>query len=433
MTTHLSRRSLLGLAGLGAGAVLLGACGDDDGGGSAAPDGPQTVNWWHIQNTEPMLPVWAAMAKEYQTAHPNVKIAIQPLENEAFKTKLTTATQAGSPPDLFQSWGGGVLQQQVDAGLVKDITDDVKPWVGTLLPAAMQPYTIEDRIYGVPFDIGMIGFWYNKELFAKAGVTAPPTTWAELLTVVSKVKGAGTVPIALAGKEKWPGHYYWAYLSMRIGGLEALQQAATDKNFDTPDFVAAGERLKELVDLQPFQKGFLGAEYGSPDGQAATMGNGRAAMELMGQWAPAVQASSSTSKKGLGDKLGFFTFPSVDGGKGKPTDAFGGGNGFAVGRNAPPATLDLLKTLLDVEHQRRSAATGAVLPTAKDAADSIKDETSKVVASTLASATGFQLYLDQAYPPAVGQQVNDSVAELIAGAKKADQVVKDITTVAKSQ
>ncbi|GIF45883.1 raffinose/stachyose/melibiose transport system substrate-binding protein [Asanoa ferruginea] len=433
MTAHLSRRSLLGLAGLGAGAVLLSACGDDDGGGSATADGPQTINWWHIQNTEPMLPVWAAMAKEYQTAHPNVKIAIQPLENEAFKTKLTTPTQAGSPPDLFQSWGGGVLQQQVDAGLVKDITDDVKPWVGTLLPAAMQPYTIEDRIYGIPFDIGMIGFWYNKDLFAKAGVTAAPTTWAELLTVVSKVKGSGTVPIALAGKEKWPGHYYWAYLAMRVGGLEALQRAATDKNFDTPEFVAAGERLKELVDLQPFQKGFLGAEYGSPDGQAATMGNGRAAMELMGQWAPSVQASSSTSKKGIGDKLGFFTFPAVDGGKGKPTDAFGGGNGFAVGRNAPPATLDLLKTLLDVDHQRRSAATGAVLPTAKDAADSIKDETSKVVASTLAGATGFQLYLDQAYPPAVGQQVNDSVAELIAGSKKADQVVKDITTVAKSQ
>ncbi|HTF08827.1 MAG TPA: extracellular solute-binding protein [Asanoa sp.] len=433
MTAHLSRRSLLGLAGLGAGAVLLGACGDDDGGGSAAPDGPQTINWWHIQNTEPMLPVWAAMAKEYETAHTNVKIAIQPLENEAFKTKLTTATQAGSPPDLFQSWGGGVLRQQVDAGLVKDITDDVQPWVGTLLPAAMQPYTIDGRIYGVPFDIGMVGFWYNKDLFEKAGVTAAPTTWAQLLEAVGKIKGAGTVPIALAGKEKWPGHYYWAYLAMRIGGLEALQRAAGDKNFDTPDFIAAGERLKELVDLQPFQKGFLGAEYGSPDGQAATMGNGGAAMELMGQWAPAVQGSSSTSKKGIGDKLGFFTFPTVDGGKGSAGDAFGGGNGFAVGRKAPPATLDLLKTLLDVDHQRRSAATGGVLPTAKDAADSIKDATSKVVASTLASATGFQLYLDQAYPPAVGQQVNDSVAELIAGAKKADQVVKDITTVAKSQ
>ncbi|WP_166387034.1 extracellular solute-binding protein [Catellatospora methionotrophica] len=430
MTAHLSRRTLLGIAGAGAGAYLLSACGSDE---PTNPDGPQTINWWHIQNTEPMLPVWAAMAKEYETAHPNVKVVIQPLENEAFKAKLTTATQAGSPPDLFQSWGGGVLKQQVDAGLVKDITADVQPWIGSLLPASVQPFTIDGKIYGVPFDVGMVGFWYNKDLFAKAGITDLPVSWAQLLTTVSAIKSKGIVPIALAGKEKWPGHFYWAYLAMRIGGLGALQQAAKDNNFDTPDFIAAGQRLKELVDLQPFQKGFLGAEYGSPDGQAATMGNGGAALELMGQWAPSVQASSSTSKKGLGDKLGYFAFPAVDGGKGTVAEAFGGGNGFVVGKDAPASTTDFLKVLLDAANQRKSAATGAVLPTVKDAADAIKDPNSKVVATSLASATGFQLYLDQAYPPAVGQQVNDSVAELVAGSKTPEQIVKDITKVAKSQ
>ncbi|NBE79973.1 extracellular solute-binding protein [Micromonospora rubida] len=430
MTAHLSRRTLLGLAGAGAGAYLLAGCGD---GKSDDPDAPQAVNWWHIQNTEPMLPVWAAMARDYQGAHPNVTVEIQPLENEAFKAKLTTATQAGSPPDLFQSWGGGVLKQQVDAGLVKDLTDDVRPWIGGLLPAAVQPFTIDGKIYGVPFDVGMVGFWYNKDLFASAGVAAAPTTWAGVLDAVRRLKAAGTVPIALAGKEKWPAHYYWAYLAMRIGGLGALQQAAKDHNFDTPDFVAAGDRLKELVDLQPFQKGFLGADYSSPDGQAATMGNGRAAMELMGQWAPSVQASSSTSKKGLGDKLGFFPFPAVDGGKGAASEAFGGGNGFVVGKDAPTATVDFLKALLTADNQRRAARTGAVLPTVRDATDAISDPNNKIVSETLASATGFQLYLDQAYPPAVGQQVNDSVAELIAGSKTPGQIVKDITTVAKSQ
>ncbi|MEV0326096.1 extracellular solute-binding protein [Micromonospora echinospora] len=430
MAAHLSRRTLFGLVGAGAGAYLLGACG---GGGSGDPDDPQTINWWHIQNTEPMLPVWAAMAKEYQSAHDGVTVKIQPLENEAFKAKLTTATQAGSPPDLFQSWGGGVLKQQVDAGLVKDLTDDVKPWIGSLLPLALEPYTIDGRIYGVPFDLGMVGFWYNKDHFAKAGITAAPTTWAQLLDAVTKLKAAGIVPVALAGKDKWPAHFYWAYLVMRIGGLGALQQAAKDKNFDTPDFVAAGQRFKELVDLQPFQKGFLGAEFGSPDGQAATMGNGGAAMELMGQWAPSVQASSSTSKKGIGDKLGFFPFPAVDGGKGTATEVFGGGNGFAVGKDAPASTVDFLKTLLSVDSQRKSAATGAVLPTVTEATSAITDVNNKAVAQTLASATGFQLYLDQAYPPAVGQQVNDSVAALVAGDKSAEQIVKDITAVAKSQ
>jgi raffinose/stachyose/melibiose transport system substrate-binding protein len=429
MTAHISRRTLLGLAGAGVGAYLLAGCGGDD----DKPGGPQTINWWHIQNTDPMLPVWAAIAKEYETAHSNVKIAIQPLENDAFKAKLTPAIQGGTPPDLFQSWGGGVLAQQAEAGLVKDLTDDIKPLVAGMLPAAMKPFTIDDKIYGVPFDIGMIGFWYNKDLFTRAGVTTPPTTWARLLSTVSRIKASGTVPVALAGKAKWPGHYYWAYLAMRIGGLDALQKAATDRNFNTPDFIAAGQRLKELVDLAPFQKGFLGADYGTPDGQAATMGNGGAAMELMGQWAPTVQASSSNSKKGLGDKVGFFKFPTVDGGKGAITEAFGGGNGFAVGKNAPASTVDFLKTLVNAANQRKAAATGAVLPAVKEAADGITDANQRIVAETLTAATGFQLYLDQAYPPAVGQQVNDSVAELIAGSKSPEQIVKDITAGAKSQ
>ena len=60
-------------------------------------------------------------------SHKNVKIKITVLENEAFKQKLTTNMQAGKPPDIFHSWGGGVLKEQADAGLVKDITKDSSP------------------------------------------------------------------------------------------------------------------------------------------------------------------------------------------------------------------------------------------------------------------------------------------------------------------
>jgi raffinose/stachyose/melibiose transport system substrate-binding protein len=430
MTAHISRRSLLSLAGAGAGALLLGACGDGDGGADAAP---QTIRWWHVQDAEPMLSVWADMARQYENTHTNVTIEVQPLEVEAFKTKLAAAVEATRPPDLFQSWGGGALRQQVEAGLVKDITGQVQEWIGQLLPASLQPYTVDDKIYGIPFDIGMVGFWYNRDHFAKAGIETPPATWAKLLEAVAKLKEVGIVPIALGGKDKWPGHYYWAYLAMRIGGIEALQRAAEDRNFNTPVFVEAGQRLRELVDMQPFQPGFLRAEYGSDNGQAATMGNEDAAMELMGQWAPSVQASSSTSKRGLGDRLAFFPFPGVEGGKGSATDAFGGGNGFVVGRDAPASTVDFLRTLLQAKNQRRAAQTGAVLPTNQAAAGGIKDLNNQVVAANLGIATGFQLYLDQAYPPAVGQQVNESVAALIAGSKGPEQIVKDITRVAKRQ
>ena len=429
MTTQmrLSRRSLLGMTAATAAGLALGGCGDD--GGSSGSG--KKIRWWHIANTDPMLSEWAKMAKAFEATHPGVTFEITPLENEAFKTKLTTVIQAGDPPDIFHTWGGGVLAQQAEAGMVKDLTESVGGWKDTLLPTALNAYTIDQKIYASAVDTGMVGFWYNKEHFEKAGVSAPPATWADYLEAVRKLKAAKITPIALAGKEKWPGHYYWAYLAMRVGGLEALQQAATDKNFNTPDFVAAGTRLAELVALQPFQTGYLAAGYSTADGQAATMGNGKAAMELMGQWAPVVERDNSAGKKGLGDKLGFFAFPAVDGGKGKITDAFGGGGGFAVGKDAPPEAVEFLKFIAQPDNARIQAKTAGVLSVVTAAEDAVTDPNLKQVSQTLASSTGFQLYLDQAYAPAVGQQVNDSVAELLAGKSSPEKVVEAVTAAAK--
>ncbi|HEX5201477.1 extracellular solute-binding protein [Paractinoplanes rhizophilus] len=431
MTSHvrLSRRSLLGLTAATAAGAVLGGCGDDDSGGKSGST--KKIRWWHIANTDPMLSAWAQMARQFEATHPGVKFEITPLENEAFKTKLTTVIQAGDPPDIFHTWGGGVLFQQADAGMVKDITADVGGWRDTLIPTALNAYTKDGKTYASAVDTGMVGFWYNKELFQRAGVSAPPATWAEYLDAVRKLKAAKITPIALAGKEKWPGHYYWAYLAMRVAGLDALQQAAVDKNFNTPDFIAAGDRLAELVALQPFQAGFLAAGYSSADGQAATVGNGKAAMELMGQWAPVVERDNSAGKKGLGAKLGFFPFPAVDGGKGKITDAFGGGGGFAVGKDAPPEAVEFLKFIAQPENARIEAKTAGVLPVVTAAQDAVTDPNLKLVGETMVNSTGFQLYLDQAYAPAVGQQVNDSVAELLAGKASPQKVVQDITTAAK--
>ncbi|MCX5560075.1 extracellular solute-binding protein [Streptomyces sp. NBC_00038] len=423
--TSLSRRGIL--AASAATGLALSGCGSSDGGSGS---GKTTVEWWNITTTEPAKKLWAERAREFEAAHPDVKIKIVTLENEAYKSKMTALTTSGKLPDIYHTWGGGVLKQQVDAGLVEDLTDKVSSWTKDFVPAALAAYEFEDRSYAVPFDIGMVGFWYNKALFKKAKIDSPPTTWSGYLDAVQALKDAGITPIALAGKEKWPGMYYWAYLSMRVAGLEAMQKAATEADFTGEGFVTAGQHLKDLVALEPFQKGFLGAAYSTPSGEAALMGNGKAAMELMGQWAPVVQGDAG---KGIGEDLGFFSFPAVEGGKGALTEVFGGGGGHAVRKGAPDAAVEFLKFFAEKEFAEKLVKDTGLIPVSKDARAALTDPNLTAVSDALNTATGFQLYLDQAYAPAVGQEINDSVAALIAGSKSPEQVTRSVTQVAKSE
>jgi raffinose/stachyose/melibiose transport system substrate-binding protein len=396
----------------------------------AATEAPAqvTITWWHISTAEEHKALWQKLADEYMADHPNVNIEITVLENEAFKTKLTTVMQSGEPPDIFQSWGGGVMNEYANAGLLKDITADLDAdggaWRNTFAPGALGVYAYKDQNYGVPWDMGMIGFWYNKDLFAQAGIDAPPTTWTEFVEDVQKLKAAGITPIALGEGDKWPGMHMWAYLVTRLGGKANFEGALLRTgSFTDEPFVQAGVMLQDLVALEPFQDGFLGATYGD---EATAMGNGKAAMELMGQWAPAVEKDNSEDKQGIGDALGWFPFPAVEGGAGDPNDAVGGGNGFAIGKNASPEAVDFVKYLTRAESQVQLAEIGVIIPVVKGGEAGLTDPLMITLQEQLAKAQYFQLYYDQALPPAMGSVINDSTQGLFAGTLTPEQAAQAI-------
>jgi len=394
---------------------------------------PVTITWWYISTADNHKALLQTKADEYMALHPNVTIEITVLDYQTFKTQLTTIMQSGDTPDIFQSWGGSVMNEYANAGLLKDITTDLdadgNAWRKTFSPGTLGVYTINGKNYGVPWDMGMVGFWYNKDLFAEAGIVNPPATWTEFLDDVSALNATGITPIALGEGDKWPGQFWWAYLATRICGQAGFEAAVSRSgSFADPCFVEAGLKLQELTALEPFQDGFLSATYGD---DATIIGNGKAAMELMGPWAPIVYSSNSTAGKDISDKLGWFPFPAVEGGTGDPSDAFGGGNGYIIGKNAPPEAVDFVKFLSSVDMQTELAKLGLALPVVKGGEAGLTDPFLITIQKSSAAAKYFQLYYDQALPTTVVYVVNDSVQGIFAGTltpEQAAQAVEDSFT-----
>lgn len=399
--------------------------------GAVAAQDEVTINWWHISTQEDQAAYWQGLADAYMEANPGVNIEITVLENAAFKERLTTVMQAGDPPDIFESWGGAVLWNFAENDLVRNIAPELEgEWKDTFTAkAALELYGQDGEYYGVPWTWGAVGMFYNKDLFEQAGLDPenPPATWAEFIDAVQALKDAGITPISLGEGEKWPGHFWWVYLALRLGGEQAFLDAYNrDGSFADEPFVQAGEYLKSLVDMEAFQEGFLAMSH--PESQGV-LGNGEAAMMLMGQWTPGAQAQYSEDGEGIGDALGFFNFPAVEGGAGNADDVMGGGDGFAIGANAPDETIDFVKYLTSAENQ--IAGSFFIVPVVAGTEDVFADD--PIFQKILEARDGapyFQLYYDQFLPPALASAVVDGVETLFAGVTSPEETAQMIEEVA---
>jgi raffinose/stachyose/melibiose transport system substrate-binding protein len=281
----------------------------------------------------------------------------------------------------------------------------------------------------------VVGFWYNKDLFAKAAISAPPATWDEFLADVQKLKATGVVPIAVGGKDRWPDAFYWDYLAVRMCSKSTMTQAAKDYNLSDSCWVQAGAKVKQLLDASPFQSGFLATPAQQGAGSAAGLiGNGKAAMELQGQWDVGVMNGLTPDQKGLGDKLGWFQFPSLSDGKGVQTAALGGGDGYSCSWKAPrQACTQFLQYLVSADVQKRWAGLNVGLPTMQGTSSAVADPNLKNLIDFRGKVPYVQLYLDIAFVTSVGQALDDATANQFAGTATPDQVVKAITDAAKNR
>jgi raffinose/stachyose/melibiose transport system substrate-binding protein len=213
-----------------------------------------------------------------------------------------------------------------------------------------------------------------------------------------------------------------------------MQTSAVTYRFTDPCWVKAGVFTEQLIKADVFQKGFLGTPAQQGAGSSAgLMGNAKAAMELMGHWNPSVMNSLSPNQKGIGKSLAWFPFPAVGGGKGAADAALGGGDGFSCSWKAPPQCVDFLRYIVSPGVQKRWGALNIGLPVAKGSEGSVRDPNLKALIAFRGRSSFIQTYLDVAYSTKVGQALNSAVADLFAGKKSPQEVVKAIADAAKGR
>jgi raffinose/stachyose/melibiose transport system substrate-binding protein len=401
---------------------------------ASSSGGPKvTLTWWHNATQDPLKGYFQQVADAYTKLHPNVTFKIQPIQNETIQTKITVALQSNNPPDIFQQWGGGDLATQVKSGKVQDITASTADTIKAIGGSAAG-WTVNGKQYGLPYSVGIVGFWYRPDLFKQAGITGTPTSMDDLYADITKLKAAKITPIVVGGKDKWPDAFYWGYFAVRECSQATIQKATQTIDFSDPCFIKAGEDVQKLLGAKPFQAGFLGTPAqqgaGSSAGQVA---NGKAAMELQGHWNSGVIGGLTPDKKPLpGTKLAWFGFPAVTGGAGAPDASFGGGDGFSCSAKAPPACADFLNFLLNAENQKAFAATGTGLPVTPDAESAVTDATLKGVLDFRDKSSFVELYFDKALPTAIGSALNDEVSNMFAGGSSPKKIV-DAVAKAKAQ
>ena len=265
---------------------------------------------------------------DYMEENPNVTIEVEALDEEAYKTKFKAYSMEGMP-DVVSIWGQpAFLDEVLDAGVLAELNqDDYKDY--GFISGSLDGFMKDGKLYGLPRNTDVAGFYYNQKMFEDNGWEVP-TTYDELLTLAGEIKDKDIVPLAMDGGDGWPMAVYLSDILFKLTGSDysdVVSNAISTGDFSDENLKKATELLKESADAGLFQNGYDSQDYGTA---MNLFTNGQAAMFYMGSW-EASMALNEDIPEDIRTNIRVFTMPVIDGGKGTATDiAAWNGGGYAV-------------------------------------------------------------------------------------------------------
>jgi arabinogalactan oligomer/maltooligosaccharide transport system substrate-binding protein len=348
-----------------AAAIVLGvtACGggsskSDSGSGKGPAQDPASVSgsitYWDTSDAKNEAPVYQSLIKAFEAEYPKIKVTYQNVDFTTVEQKFKAAAQSGKgAPDVIRA----------DVGLIPEYASlhYIAPLDGTAAlqdagdfvagPLATTKY--EGKTYAVPSVTDTLGLLYNKDIFARAGIAEPPSTWDELIadakTIKEKVPG-------VAGTYVNPDAYF--LFPLLFGeGADLADPAAKKITINSPEAVKAVTKAKEIYDTSSLKVDFASAY----DNMQTSFKTGKVAMLVQGPWSVGDDLTGSAFA-GKESNLGYAPVPAGSTGKAlAPT----GGHDLAVYQGSKNLAAAYLFTqfMTSSDSQQQIALKNGTLPT----------------------------------------------------------------------
>ena len=398
---------------------------------SAAPGLEGSITFLHKYSDPRYAPYFESVVQAYMAANPKVTIEIQAESDQGVKDKLRILAASNTLPDIYFSWAGDFTKKFVRGNLAKDLTGDVTgDWKSSFTPAALDAYTYDGKLYGVPITLDAKYMAYNKQLFADNAV-AVPTTLEELLSTCDTFKAKGIEPIAFGNQYGWPAIHFMTQLNSYDVPAATL---ASDYNPATGAFTDPGYQ-KALQDFADINSHCLtpGANGIAHEAAQAQFLAGKAAMHFI----EAVEFFALTEKGGapadLANNWDFFKLPAPASPAGDTSYLEGAPDGFLVnpGSQHLDIALDFLKYLTRLDNAKKLVSDlGWLSPVQGSATADNTFPQNVTVVQDIAKAKGMAIWLDTVTQIDVANAYLNGVQAMLDGTKTAADVVADVQAAA---
>jgi len=323
--------------------ILICAVGSVFAGGnkeSAAPESVTLTVWEHTPQFEASL---KKTLENFMAANPDIKVEYEIKTPDQYYTLLSTTIQAGEAPDLF--WTNGTattdLANLVKQGAVMDLTGKLD--VSGYSDMSLKMTRVDGKMYLTPgATIGTRAVYYNKDIFAKYGLSEPKT-FADFERILKTLKDNGEVPLSFGGMFSWSILFHFEPILAAMAPDWLDEATAGKARVNDPRVKAAFAKMMEWGDKGYYGQGYLGVDEG---GQLLAFSKGEAAMTITGSW------NANTFNKNNPDlNVGAFQIPTADGRRPLVVTY---STGFCVYSKTryPEAALRLARYLTSVESQQ---------------------------------------------------------------------------------